>query len=184
MEGKVLYLSTFNEEYELAKKHWEVLAYFIYDDGTKELIREIDHNIVVNNLSIAIACLMKQEPGYQGILYWALGSGRESWPANAPEEPLETDASLANETYRKAISTANISFIDANNVVSVDPTGRLQITILFDTEEANGKLMEFGLYAGNATSVRNSGFMVNHKTHPEIIKTNTVKLEYTIRLTF
>lgn len=172
------------ENYKTPTKHWEVLAYIIHPDGTKELVRQIDHNIVVDNLSVAIACLMKRETGYYGLLYWAVGSGLETWPEDAPPNPSETDTSLETETYRKAITTNDIIFIDANNAVSASPTNRLQATVTFSTSEANGKLMEFGLFAGNASSTSASGIMVNHKTHPLITKTSVMQLEYVIRMTF
>ena len=75
-------------------------------------------------------------------------------------------------------------FIDNNNNVSATPTNRVQVTVTFGTTEANGKLMEFGLFAGNATATSGSGIMVNHKIHPAITKTNVMQLEYVIRMTF
>ena len=171
-------------KYDYAKKHWEVLAYFRYPDGTRELIQEISHNVVVQNVSVIIAALMKAHPGYGGLLYWAVGSGLQTWSSDDPPLPLDTDYALANETYRKAISSSNIAFIDLSNNVSATPTNRLQATVVFGTSEANGKLMEFGLFGGNATGVKNSGLMINHKIHPLITKTDIVELEYMIRLTF
>lgn len=177
-------MKIFKENYQLPTKHWEVLAYIIHPDGTKELVQNIDYNIVVENLSIAIAALMKRQSGYQGLLYWAVGSGLGSWSDNAPPNPLDTDSRLENETYRKAIALSDIVFIDDSNNVSASPTNRLQVTVTFTDAEANGKIMEFGLFAGNATAAANSGIMVNHKTHNAIQKTNLIQLEYMIRLTF
>jgi hypothetical protein len=173
-----------NEIYRNPTKHWEVLAYLIHPDGTKELVRNIDFNIVVQNMSVAIACLMKRQTGYYGLLYWAVGSGGGTWSEDNPPNPSETDSTLETETYRKAINTSDIVFIDSNNVVSGTPTNRIQVTVAFGTTEANGKLMEFGLFAGNATATAGSGIMVNHKTHAVITKTNVMQLEYVIRMTF
>jgi len=174
----------FDEKYIMATKHWDVLAYLIHEDGTKELIRAIDHNLVVEQISVAIACLMKSQAGYSGLLYWAVGSGLETWSDDDPPDPVETDSMLAAETYRKAITSADMIFIDANNIESVTPTNRIQVTVTFGSAEANGKLKEFGLFAGTATAVSNTGLMINHKTHQLITKTSIVELAYTLRLTF
>ena len=173
-----------NEIYHNDTKHWEVLVHRIYKDGVRELVQEVSYNIVVESLSIVIACLLKRASGYTGITYLALGSGSVDWPEDAPPSPEDSDTSLEVETYRKAITLSDIVFIDVNNAVSETPTGRLQVTVAFSELEANGKLLEFGLFAGNATATTNSGYMINHKTHPIITKTEDVKLEYTIRLTF
>ena len=165
-------------------KHWEVLDYFIFPDGTKELVQPVSHNVVTERLSIAIACLMKREPGYDGILYWALGSGSPSWSEDNPPSPSDTDTGLQNEFYRKEIPTANKVFIDSDNNVSHTPTNRVQASITFNEDEANGKIMEFGIFAGTATSSLGTGLMINHKIHPAIYKSELVRLEKVIRFTF
>ena len=177
-------LKFLNENYKVPTKHWEVFDYFIYPDGTKELVSQISHNLVVENLSVAIACLMKRQAGYSGILYWGIGSGLTSWAEDNPPSPKDTDQKLENEFFRKAINISDMVFINADNTVSEVPTNRIQASIVFDETEANGKMMEFAIFAGNATTAVNSGFMINHKTHPAIHKTNLVKLEKTIRFTF
>lgn len=177
-------LKFLDEIYRKPTKHWEVFDHFIYPDGTKELANPISHNIVVENLSVVIAALMKKEQGYQGILYWAIGSGLSSWPDDNPPAAKDIDTKLQTEFFRKAINIANMRFIDANNVVSLSPTNRVEASIILNENEANGKMVEFGIFAGNATTALNSGLMINHKTHPAIYKTSLVKLEKTIRFTF
>jgi hypothetical protein len=163
----------------------EVLDYFIYPNGNKELIREMDYNVVVNNCSVLIAALMKGHSGYSGATYWAVGSGNEAWPSDTPGSPAATDSQLVTETFRKAIVPAtDIVFLDGSNNVSATPTNKIQVTVTFLEEEANGALMEFGIFGGNATGTANSGVMINHKTHPLIYKTNVLQLQRILRLTF
>ena len=89
-----------------------------------------------------------------------------------------------NETYRKAITPENITFIDADNTPTSEVTNKLQVSVTFNEDEANGELREFALFGGKATDSLNSGLMVNHKIHPIIFKTDGMILERLIRLTF
>lgn len=178
------------EKQKLSTKHWEVLDYIIHEDGTKELANKASFNVVTDGLSKLIACLLKMQAGYTGILYWGLGSGNSAWPDGSPGSPSDTDIQLVSEFYRKAISTSDIIFINDNNEESNVPTNRLQVTVTFGADEANydpslgNRLMEFGIFCGNATSALNSGLMINHKTHPAIYKDNTMQLERIVRFTF
>jgi hypothetical protein len=163
----------------------EVTDYLIYADGRRELARPVDHNLIVNNCSVLIACLMKGEVGYSGAAYWAVGSGSDTWSDTVPPSPLITDSQLTAETYRKAIVPAtDIVFLDSSNVVSATPTNKIQITVTFFEIEANGPLREFAIFGGLASSTLNSGFMINHKIHPLIYKTNALQLERILRITF
>lgn len=171
---------------EEVKRHFkgEVLDYFIHEDGTRELVREMDYNIVVENCSVLIAALMKGHAGYAGATYWAVGSGDPLWSNEAPPAPVVSTSQLENETFRKAIQVGEIIFLDASNNESVVPTNKIQITVLFENNEANGELREFAIFGGNASGIANSGLMVNHKIHPLIYKTSALQLERILRLTF
>jgi hypothetical protein len=162
----------------------EVFDYFVYPDGRKVLAREPDHNLIVANCSVLIACLMKGEPGYAGGTYWAVGAGSDTWSDVTPPAPLTSDSQLTAETYRKAILSTDIIFLDPLNVESLTPTNKIQITVTFFETEANGPLREFGIFGGLADGLANSGLMINHKIHPLIYKTNALQLERVLRLTF
>jgi hypothetical protein len=165
------------------KKHWEVIDKLIYADGHTETRRYF--NTVVDNCSQLIACLMKQQSGYAGISYWAVGSGLTAWSNSAPPSPVTSDTKLTTETFRKAIVPAtDIVFLDTNNAETASITNKIQIKVTFLETEANGELREFALFGGNATATLNSGIMVNRKTHGLIYKTSGMKLERTIRLVF
>ena len=164
------------------RKHWKVTDVITYPDGKKE-VREY-FNTVVDDCSRLIACLMKGQDGYKGITYWAVGSGAETWDNANPPAPTVGDTKLFNETYRKAINASDITFLDSNDKPTTSITNKLQIRVVFTESEANGELREFGLFGGNATATKNSGIMINRKTHGLIYKTSGMTLERTIRIVF
>lgn len=164
------------------KRHWKVIDKIIYPDGREE-VREY-YNTVVDDCSKLIACLMKGHSGCKGITYWAVGKGSSDWDNDNPPNPSVKDTKLLNETFRKPISADDIKFLDENDNVTDKITNKLEITVIFTEEEANGELREFGLFGGNATEALNSGIMINRKTHGLIYKTSGMRLERTIRLTF
>ncbi|MBO8161166.1 MAG: hypothetical protein H0Z24_05970 [Thermosipho sp. (in: Bacteria)] len=141
-------------------------------------------NVVVDDFSKLIAALVKNESGYSGALYWAVGSGSDSWDDSNPPLPSVTDTKLTSETYRKAITADDMAFLDDNGNETATITNKLQIKVTFTETEANGALREFGIFGGNATSTKDSGIMINHKIHPLIYKTSDMILERTIRFTF
>ena len=146
----------------------------------------VSHNLVVDSCSKLIAALMKGESGYAGIKYWEVGSGQSSWSDSNPPSPSSSDTGLNNPLFRKQIQPSDIIFIDANSnpAPAGTVTNRLQVTVTFGANEANGYLREFGLFGGNATSTLGSGIMVNRKTHGVIYKTSGMSLQRTLRLTF
>lgn len=173
-----------SEEIFSGKITGEVTDYFIYPDGKRVLVREPDHNIIVATCSVLLASLIKGEAGFLGATYWAVGSGSELWPDNPPQSPVTTATKLTVETYRKAINPATIIFLDPLNVESLVPTRKIEITLVFDNNEANGPLREFGLFGGLASATADSGLMINHKIHPLLYKTDIVQLERILRLSF
>lgn len=173
-----------DEERELLdeKRHWRITDKITYPDGTQEVIEHI--NTVVDDCSRLIASLMKGQAGYKGIAYWAVGAGAGTWDNNNPPEPKVGDTKLLNETFRKAIKASDITFLDSKDKPTTSVTNKLQISVTFTESEANGELREFGLFGGNAGTTRNSGIMINRKTHGLIYKTSGMRLERVIRIVF
>lgn len=164
------------------KKHWQVIDTITHDDGKVEVREYV--NTVVDDCSKLIASLMKGQAGYKGVSYWAVGSGAGSWDNANPPSPLVADTKLTNETFRKAVTASDITFLDANNLPTATVTNRIQVKLIFSESEANGELREFGLYGGNATATKDSGIMINRKTHGLIYKTSGMTLERTINIVF
>lgn len=151
----------------------------IYKNG--ELVKTIEgHNLVVNSFLNLVMCLLKQQSGYAGIQYWAVGSGADSWDSSIPN-PEPSATRLTYEIGRVPISADDLSFLDQDyNKVST-PTNILQIEHTFSTEECNGVWREFGIFGGNATSDANSGIMINRRHHEVITKTSEMIVERVMR---
>lgn len=164
------------------KRHWRITDKITYPDGTQKVIEHI--NTVVDDCSRLIASLMKGQAGMTGITYWAVGSGAGSWDNDNPPAPKVGDTKLFNETFRKAINASDITFLNSNDKPTTSVTNKLQISVTFTESEANGELREFGLFGGNATGTKNSGIMINRKTHGLIYKTSGMRLERIIRIVF
>lgn len=153
----------------------------IYKKGV--LVDEIiGHNLVVSSFTNLVMCLLKQQEGYSGIQYWAVGSGATSWDSSMPE-PTLSEAKLTAEIGRVPISKSKIVFLDSNyNVVST-PTNIIQVSHTFGYSDCNGAWREFGIFGGNATVNANSGIMINKRHHALITKTDEMQVERVMRFT-
>jgi hypothetical protein len=142
-------------------------------------------NRVVERCNGLLAALMKGEPGFSGILYWAVGEGEAAWD-NLMPSPSGDDRELSNEVARKALSAEEIVFLDENNEAVEEPTSRLQIGTTFTPEELGGDrpLREFGLFGGDATETANSGWMIDYVIHPRIQLSEEMTLTRNLHLTF
>lgn len=153
----------------------------IYKGG--ELVETIEgHNLVVNSFLNLVMCLIKQQSGFSGIQYWAIGSGASSWDSNMPTPEL-TATRLTNEVGRVPISASEIKFLTPSYEESATPTNIIQIQHTFTPEECNGEWREFGIFGGNATETANSGIMLNKRHHAVITKTEDMTIERTMRFT-
>lgn len=161
------------DTYKFKKIHWEITDVIKYMDGKEEIKKY--QNTIMSDISKLITCLMKKESGYLGISYWAVGSGISDWDSNLPEPDVSTHQ-LVSEYYRKSIPSENIVFLDDNNEITESITNKIQITLDFLPDEANGELREMALFGGDASSTTNSGIMLNHKIHPLISKTTGTQL--------
>lgn len=146
-------------------------------------VREIehDHNLVVNNVLPLIMGLLKGD--LQGIQYWAVGEGNPSWDSS-PVSPTIDESELTNEVGRKVITSSNISFINPDTLeVSPVPTNCVLISCTFYEDECNGSWREFGIFGGNATADKDSGYMIDKKHHPIITKTSDIQIDRKIYIT-
>lgn len=144
-------------------------------------------NLIVQNCSVLMAALMKRHEAMQGILYWAVGKGLPDWDSNNPNR-ISTISKLYNEVARQAIATEQIIYINDANKPTENPTNRLEVTMEFKGEDivSSGSLSfrEFGLFGGDATETKESGFLIDHVIHPRIDMTPGLKLIRKLRLTF
>ena len=142
-----------------------------------------EHNLIVDNASTLMA--RRMYPGdalVNGMQYLAVGTGVGTGTTQAPQTENITTAALRVELARKVF--ASTSYLDANSAPVVGPTGKIQLTTTFLEAEANGAIVEMGLFGGNATASANSGYLFNYKVFPVINKDNTVRLTVIWNLTF
>lgn len=153
----------------------------IYKKGV--LVEElVGHNLIVNSFLNLVMCLLKQESGYKGLQYWAVGSGASSWDSNMPT-PEIGETRLTSEIGRVAISPSDIKFLDSGYNEVSNPTNILQVSHTFGANDCNGTWREFGIFGGNATATSNSGIMINKRHHAVITKTDEMAIERIMRFT-
>lgn len=162
------------------KMKGDIIDKIMYKDGRVEY-RE-GHNLVVNSFLKLAMCLLKEQSGYSGIQYWAVGSGASTWDSDTPD-PALTETKLTAEVGRKAIPSSAITFLDSDFNTSSTPTNIIQIVLTFGENDCNGKWREFGIFGGNATTTANSGVMINKKHHDVLTKTSDMVIERTMRFT-
>lgn len=153
----------------------------IYKGGV--LVEErVGHNLVVNSFLNLVMCLLKQQSGYTGLQYWAVGSGASSWDSSIPTPDIKATR-LTSEIGRVAISPSDMVFLNEDYEPVNTPSNILQITRLFTERECNGVWREFGIFGGNATTSFNSGIMINKRHHPVLTKTEEMQVERIMRFT-
>lgn len=153
----------------------------IYKNGV--FVEErVGHNLVVNSFLDLVMTLLKNQNGFKGIQYWAIGSGAEAWDDSLPTPDISA-TKLTNEIGRVAITADNITFLDSSYNPTSSTTNVLQISHTFGENDCNGVWREFGLFGGNATSTANSGVMINKRHHQVISKTPDMTVERVMRFT-
>ena len=181
-------------------------------EGAEEIIDTKEtKNLIVNSASKLMAYRMApmqiSETGtdvtdLQGILglqYLAVGVGilkdptkpydkvnnpvdSAAWDILDPPEAQLTDIKLVGEIARKPFTSW--SFVDENDQVSEIPTNILKLVTTFTESEAVGPLTEMGLFGGNATEEKDSGYMFNRKSFEIWSKNSDSRLTISWRLSF
>ena len=147
----------------------------------EEKVFDRGHNLVVSNALLLITGLLKGT--VSGIQYWAVGSGASSWDSS-PIDPLTTESKLTNELGRKAIPASGIKYVDPSTYEdSSTPTTCLEVSCTFNEEDCNGVWREFGLFGGDATAEKDSGYMIDKKHHEILTKTEEMVVVRKIYLT-
>ena len=122
-----------------------------------------------------IARLLSNQPGLGGIQYWAVGPGDPNWDETPPTKDVGI-TQLEDEIYRKPLEPAH-------HITYHEDTRTLVVRADFAFDEAAYVLREFGLFGGDATSEKDSGYLLNHQIHPGIDKNHPLALEREFRLT-
>ena len=91
---------------------------------------------------------------------------------------------MTNELGRKAIPASGIKYVDPSTYEnSSTPTTCLEVSCTFNEEDCNGAWREFGLFGGDATTEKDSGYMIDKKHHEILTKTEEMVVVRKIYLT-
>lgn len=104
------------------------------------------------------------------------------WDILDPPEAQLTDTKLIGEIARKPFTSW--AFVDENDQVSETPTNILKLVTTFTETEAVGPLTEMGIFGGNATDEKDSGFLFNRKSYGIWLKNPDSRLSIAWRLSF
>jgi len=104
------------------------------------------------------------------------------WDLQNPPAETAAQTQLENELYRKEFDTVN--YIDGTGAVTATRTNVIDLTTVFDTSEANGALVEMGLFGGTDSLMTTFGTMLNYFTMPVINKDNSASLTIVWRISF
>lgn len=179
-DKEIMNLKTMSKDSHNVHMTGEILDRIHYADGHIE--ERVGHNLVVNNFLNLVMSLLKQQSGYKGIQYWAVGSGASSWDDSMPNPDIKS-TKLTAELGRVGIGAGEIKFLNSGyNEVST-PTNILQISHTFGPSDCNGVWREFGIFGGNATTAKDSGIMINKRHHAVITKTEEMTIERIMRFT-
>lgn len=122
-------------------------------------------NLIVDMASQLIANRLRPGASWgNGITHLEVGTGFGSGTLQAPEAEIGSQTALRTPLLRKEIDAW--TFLDEDGEPTGTATNALQLTTVFDLNEANGALVEMGLFGGDATDEVGTGLMFNYKTFP------------------
>lgn len=179
-DKEIMNLKTMSKDSHNVHMTGEIIDRIHYADGHIE--ERVGHNLVVNNFLNLVMSLLKQQSGYKGIQYWAVGRGASSWDDSMPNPDINS-TKLTAELGRVAIGAGEIKFLNSDHNEVSTPTNILQISHTFGPSDCNGVWREFGIFGGNATTAKDSGIMINKRHHAVITKTEEMTIERIMRFT-
>lgn len=117
-----------------------------------------------------------------GISYLEVGTGVGSGTTQAPQAEQLGQLVLRVPLQRDAV-TSWTCLDTSGNPTALD-TNVVQYTTTFLNGEANGALVEMGLFGGDSTSALGTGQMFNYKVFPVINKDITMQLTIVWKITY
>lgn len=140
-------------------------------------------NLIVDKASEFMARRMRPGTSWgSGITHLEVGTGVGNGTTQLPQTESVSQTALRSPLLRKAITSW--TYLNASGSPTATETNVLQITTVFNEDEANGAIVEMGLFGGNATGTNGSGMMFNYKTFPVWNKQQGMKLTIVWKLTF
>ncbi|MDO8640268.1 MAG: hypothetical protein Q7R33_01890 [Nitrosarchaeum sp.] len=165
---------------KLKIKKGEIVMTMRHANGLVER-REME-NVIVDNASLLMAELMKENSGVQGIMTLAVGTGDTGWDLQNPPIATASQTALFNELERKTFNST--TYIDSMGVPTITRTNKVMYETVFTAAEAVGALVEMGLFGGTGATAPLGGTMVNFHTFPVWNKSATATLTISWLLTF
>jgi len=117
-----------------------------------------------------------------GIVTLAVGTGAPGWDILNPPAETSDLTVLYSELSRKQFSSK--TYVDSLFNPSATRTNIVDFTTLFDYADANGPLVEMGLFGGNGALLPNGGTRINAKHFSVQNKTVASQLTILWRLVF
>ena len=108
-------------------------------------------------------------------LYFAIGSGHETWDTAAPVLSRDT-LQYHNEIARKPVAPDDIVYVDEFNHPTDLITAHVAVSTTFLPGEGVGPVRECGLYALGANDQTGSGLLISYFTHALIEKAADTQL--------
>lgn len=96
-----------------------------------------------------------------------MGAGDPSWDQTPTAANLVV-VQLHDEIQRVPVPPEDITYLDLNGDTVNEPTNRLEISLSFSWSNEAQTLREFGLFGGDATEARDSGYLLNYVIQPRI----------------
>lgn len=140
-------------------------------------------NLIVNKASQLMAKRMRPGTSWgTGITHLEVGTGVGTGTTQNPQSESPAQTALRTPLFRSPITAW--TYLTAAGAPTASETNVLQLTTTFDANQANGAIVEMGLFGGDATATNGSGFMFNYKTFPVWNKQAGMKLTIVWKLTF
>lgn len=141
-------------------------------------------NVIAGTTWPVVTALLRNDPAIRGLLFCAVGAGEAAWDEVAPAA-RSTTTRLRAEHDRRVLGAETFAYLDARGLPAPRPTDRLEVTTLFSWAGEPRVLREFGLFGGDATVSRDSGYLINYVIHPRIDvragATLTRRVRFTLR---
>lgn len=174
-----------NGKFRLTGEVWMKLG----SNVTREqILKQSDRhfkNLIVDICSELIAEWAFQIEGgltVPGIQTLAVGTGASGWDIQNPPAETSDLEQLYSELARKQISSR--TYVDDTGTPVVTRTNKIEFTTLFDYAEANGPLVEMGLFGGTGSLSSEDGTRANAKHFPVLNKDLTSQLTIMWKLIF
>lgn len=149
-----------------------------------EIIKEMHvKNLIVDKASQFMAKRMRPGTSWgSGIQYLEVGTGVGAGTTQNPQAESTAQNTLRVPLARKAITSW--TYLDGSGNPTGAETNVVQLTTVYTENEANGAIVEMGLFGGDATAAMGTGYAFNYKTFPVWNKQAGMKLTIIWKLTF